>query len=228
MNWSLSNLSLFLTAWLYGQLLWCLFCQPSLNFIIFERVAWIFFKISLFVFHWRNKVKQVWGNNWIRFHFWVNYCYRFTGQKNLFVSEKLQIVQDWQSVKRSKVKSSKVKFYLYITFPNIFSFKAPFLKIGAYKFPSEHSKGNCGKKKKLLLQVLWQGQVFSFSSTKRTVNLWSHLPVKSIFVCRDVSCDKLSDVRALAAHKFAITLVPSVPQCTLGNISWALSDWNSV
>lgn len=166
MNWSLSNLSLFLTAWLYGQLLWCLFCQPSLNFIIFERVAWIFFKISLFVFHWRNKVKQVWGNNWIRFHFWVNYCYRFTGQKNLFVSEKLQIVQDWQSVKRSKVKSSKVKFYLYITFPNIFSFKAPFLKIGAYKFPSEHSKGNCGKKKKLLLQVLWQGQVFSFPLLK--------------------------------------------------------------
>ncbi len=71
----------------------------------------------------------------------------------------------------------------------------------------------------VLLHVLWHRQVFTFSAPRRIVNLWSHLPVKNIFVCRDVSCDKLSDVLAPAARKFAITLLLSVPQCTLGNIS---------
>lgn len=127
--------------------------------------------------------------------------------------------------------SSKVKFYLYSTFPNTFSFKAPLQKIGPYKFPSEKTKGKCGKKERkkekkegVLKKVYYfkfcgRDRPVLFSSTKRIVNLWSYLPVKSIFVCKDVSCDKLSDVRALAAHKFAITLLPSVPQCTLGNIS---------
>lgn len=119
------------------------------------------------------------------------------------------------------------------TLHNTFCFKPLLLIIEPYKFPIEKTKGNFGKEKKhsernVLLHVLWHRQAFTFSSTRRIVNLWSHLPVKSIFVCRDVSCDKLSDVRALAARKFAITLLPSVPQCTLGNISWALSDWNRV
>ncbi len=177
---------------------------------------------------------QVWNKKWYSFICGWTIAVGSLVKQNLFVSKKNKNKNPRltvsQSLKRGPVKSS----FICTHFHNTFCFKPPLLKIGPYKFPIEKTKGNCGKEKKknsernVLLHVLWHRQAFTFSSTRRIVNVWSHLPVKSIFVCRDVSCDKLSDVRALAARKFAITLLTSVPQCTLGNISWALSDWNSV